>query len=99
MLDKIKGLWNLMQAGKAVADPALWKSRQITVTALVAVLMAVVQLAKGFGYELPVDENTATAIAGGVLAVVNVVLTITTSDKVGFKSDESGTELPSLPKE
>lgn len=85
MLDKLKGLWNLMQAGKAVADPALWKSRQITVTMLVAVLMAVVQLAKGFGYELPIDENTATAIAGGFLAVINVVLTLSTSDKIGFK--------------
>ena len=89
MLDKIKGLWALMQAGKAVADPALWKTRQITVTMLVAVLMAVVQLAKGFGYELPIDENTATALAGGVLAIVNVVLTLSTSDKVGFKPENT----------
>lgn len=95
MLDKLKGLWNLMQAGKAVADPALWKSRQIKTTMLVAVLMAVVQLAKGFDYELPVDENTATAIAGGFLAVVNVILTLTTSKTVGFGAEaESTTEQP-----
>lgn len=91
MLDKLKGLWNLMQAGKAVADPALWKTRQITVTMIVAVLMALVQLAKGFGYELPIDENTATAIAGGLLAIVNVVLTLSTSEKVGFKPSDDST--------
>ena len=92
MFEKIKGLWNLMQAGKAVADPALWKNRQITVTALVAVLMAVVQLSKGSAYELPIDEDTATAIAGGLLAVVNVVLTLSTSEKVGFKPSENSTD-------
>ena len=86
MLDKIQGLWSLMQAGKAVADPTLWNTRQVKTTMLVAVLMAVVQLAKGFGYELPVDADTATAVAGGIIAAVNVVLTVSTSDKVGLNS-------------
>ena len=94
MLEKLKALWALMEAGKAVSDPKLWKQRQVKSTAVVALLMAVVNMSKGFGYELPIDETTANAIGAGILGVVNVVLTITTSDKVGLaaKPDSSNEE-------
>lgn len=98
MIDKIKALWELMQKGKSVADPALWKSRQITVTMLGGLIIAAVQLAKVFGYELPVDENTASAIAGGVLAVTNVFLTLSTSDKVGVGAKQENSDLPTINK-
>jgi len=68
---------------KAVSDPAKWKSRQITATALTGAIWAAIQTAEAFGYVLPVDEQTVDSVAIGVLAFVNWVLTLSTSTKVG----------------
>lgn len=94
MVSKLKALWSLFKAGEAVADPAKWKARQITTTMLAGLIVAAVQLAKVFGLEIPIDTETATVIAAGLLAVVNTILTITTSKTVGLPSDKQA--LPEL---
>lgn len=83
MIAKLKSAYQLMQAGKVVADPAKWKKRQITSSMLVAVIWAAVQAANAFGVEVPVDEQTVDSIAVGILSVVNLVLTVATTDKIG----------------
>jgi hypothetical protein len=83
MISKIKPLIMLFRKGKVVADPAAWKAGQITSTALVAFIWALVEVARAFGYEIPIDSDSADGIAVGIIAAVNLVLTITTSDKVG----------------
>ena len=85
MFKKAKAAFTLLQKGKAVADPAKWKSRQITATMLTGVIWAVIQAAEAFGYAIPVDEATVDSIAVGVLALVNWVLTLSTSEKVGMQ--------------
>lgn len=82
-MNKITALIALFRAGISVSDPALWKQRQVTTTVLGVVILSVVNLLAAFGMSLPVDTETANIIAGGILAVVNVVLTITTTDKIG----------------
>lgn len=84
MFEKLRDFYELFRVGKSVADPALWKSYQVTSTMLGGVIIAGVKLAKVFNYDLPIDEATADTIAGGVIAAVNVVLTITTTDKIGL---------------
>jgi hypothetical protein len=42
-----------------------------------------VNAASAFGVEVPVDAETVDAIAVAMLAVVNVLLTVTTTDKIG----------------
>ena len=86
MIKKAKAALTLLQKGKAVSDPAKWKSRQITATALTGVFWAAIQAAEAFGYAIPVDEATVDAVAVGVLAIVNWVLTLSTSKKVGLQS-------------
>ncbi len=86
MIKKAKAALTLLQTGKAVSDPAKWKSRQITATALTGVFWAAIQAAEAFGYALPVDEATVDSVAVGVLALVNWVLTLSTSEKVGLQS-------------
>lgn len=83
-MNKITALWQLFHKGQAVANPAAWKKGQITATALGAVIMGVINVLAAFGYAVPVDPATANNIAVGILAVTNVVLTITTTDKVGL---------------
>jgi hypothetical protein len=87
-ITKMKALWELFQQGKAVADPAKWKAHQITATMLGGFIIAIVQLAKAFGHEIPVDSDSATAIAGGVVAVTNIIFTITTSKHVGLPAPQ-----------
>ena len=41
---------------------------------------------KAFGVEIPVDEEIANTIAAGVLCLVNIVLTLVTTDKIGLPS-------------
>ena len=83
MIRRAKAAYTLLQKGKAVADPAKWKARQITATALTGVFWAAIQAAEAFGYAIPVDEATVDSVAVGVLALVNWVLTLSTSEKVG----------------
>lgn len=91
-MEKLKALWALFKKGEAVADPSKWKNRQISITMLAGLLVAAVQLAKAFNVEIPIDNDTATAIAGGIIASVNVVLTLCTSKHVGLPATQ-----PSVP--
>lgn len=88
MIKRAKAAYTLLQKGKAVADPAKWKSHQITATALTGVIWAALQVAEVFGYAIPVDEQTVDSIAVGILALVNWVLTLSTSEKVGLQSGD-----------
>jgi len=85
MINKIRSAYKLLQKGRSVADPEKWKKRQITATMITGVIWAVIQTAEVFGYAIPVDEATVDSIAVGVLAVVNWVLTLSTSEKVGMR--------------
>jgi len=84
MIKKIKAAMTLLKKGRAVTDPAKWKSRQITATALTGAIWAAIQAAEAFGYAIPVDEATVDSVAVGVLALVNWVFTLSTSEKVGM---------------
>ncbi len=88
MLEKLKAFYALFEQGKAVANPAAWKAHQITATMLGGLFIAIVQMLKVFGHEPPIDSDTATSIAGGIIAAVNVVLTVTTSKSVGLLSTD-----------
>ena len=91
MFEKLKSLYDLFRKGQELANAESWKNHQIKANVLGGFILAIVALIKVFGYELPVDENTAMSVAGGIIAIVNVILTITTSKKVGLpaKSDVS----------
>ena len=78
-----------------VADPVKWKTRQIEATALAALIVAAFHALEAFGYALPMDADTATAVAVGVIGIVNWVLTITTTDKIGVGVSPVG-DLPPI---
>ena len=83
MIAKMKALMTLLKKGRSVADPAKWKSRQITATALTGAIWATIQAAEAFGYAIPIDEATVDSVAVGTLALVNWLLTLSTSEKIG----------------
>ena len=91
-ITKMKAIWELFQQGKEIADKNKWTTHQVSATMLAGVLLAVVQLAKAYNYELPIDSDTATAIAGGVLTVVNTVMSIMGNKHLGLPSPQQGRE-------
>lgn len=84
-MQKLISLLALFKHGSAVADPQLWKQRQINATVVAAFLVAIANTAKAFGYDFEFDLEQANAIAVGIVALTNFVLTCTTSDKIGYK--------------
>lgn len=74
---------DVFRKGSMVADPKVWKDRAGVTILLAGLIMAAVQLAKAYGYELPVDDETALALAGGIAAAVGLFSNYATSDKVG----------------
>lgn len=83
MMDKLIALVNLFRVGGSVADPVAWKTGQITATVLGTVLIAGADLARAFGIPVPLSPAEFNGIAAAAIAVVNVVLTLVTSEKVG----------------
>lgn len=87
MLEKIKAGWNVLQQGQVVADPSKWKKHQINANMIAAVVMALVYAAKVyFNVDIPIDQDAAVSLGGGILVVVNVLLTYATTDKIGLPS-------------
>jgi hypothetical protein len=93
-MNRLTALITLFRRGSMVADPALWKTRQIEATSVAAVIVAALHALEAFGYALPMDADTATAVAVGLIALVNWVLTLTTTDKIGLPPVGDAPPLP-----
>lgn len=83
-MDKIFALINLFRKGNEVADVEKWKKRQIDANYLAGFLLALFGVFKVLGVELPITDEAALTIAGGILAAVNVGLTAVTSKRAGL---------------
>lgn len=83
-MTKLWMLFSVLRMGRAVADPALWKSRSGLVVGLSALIVALAQVAKVFGFDAGIDNDVATAIAGGIAAIVGLWSNYATSEKVGL---------------
>ena len=93
-MNKLMALFDLFRKGVSVSDPTLWKTRQIKSTVLAAFILAVINVAAVFGYSIPIDTETANLIAAGIIALVNTVLTITTTNKIGIDKAEDTKAIP-----
>jgi hypothetical protein len=88
-MKKLAAILNLFRKGAVISDAALWKQRQVTATVLGSAIMAVVGVLNAYGYNLPIDNETALAIAGAMLGIINVFLTYVSSEKVGVGRSEN----------
>ena len=69
MFEVPKAALEVFQKGKAVSNPAAWKSGAQATTALVGLLSAVVGLLRANGYDLPISDDTLTQLATGVVGL------------------------------
>lgn len=72
MIDAFKAFFTLFQQGKDLSHKDVWRNRAQLANALTVFLGALVVIAKGFGYDLHVDQDTLNAAAGGVAAFVAI---------------------------
>ena len=93
-MNKLIVLFDLFRKGVSVSDPVLWKTRQIKSTVLAAFILAVINVVAVFGYSIPIDTETANLIAAGIIALVNTILTITTTNKIGIDKVEDTKAIP-----
>lgn len=94
-MNKLFAFVNLLRKGAEISDGEKWKKRQIDANIFGGFVLALVAVVKAFGMELPVDEDTAYTIGGGIVAIVNVILTAATSKKAGIlpeKRDNGGSD-------
>jgi hypothetical protein len=90
IFDAIKNapkFFELFQKGKEVASPATWKNNTVATNVVIALLATAAGLSKTFGYDLGIDDATLQNLATGTVAVVgvvNAVMHIITSAKVGL---------------
>lgn len=85
-IEKMKSLWVVFQQGKAVADPSAWRGHQVTANMIAGLLFAIVTLLKSFGYDFGIDMQTCADISIGLLAAINLGITIAASKDHGLPS-------------
>lgn len=89
----ITALWKALQAGEQLENSAGWKNRQTTASLIAAVLGLVVLVLPRVGVTVAISQEDILAIAGGfaaVLGIINSILTVTTSRKVGMSQKING---------
>ena len=83
-MNKLLALLDLFRKGNAVADPQLWKNRQIAATLLLPTFGALIAVLRAFGLEVPLDDTQITQLVTGLVVLLNLLLTVSTTDKVGL---------------
>lgn len=93
-LTKIKAFYSVFEQGKSLANKSAWATGQITATVLGGFFIALVQLAKTFGYDYGIDPQTCTDVAIGALGAFHLLTTVATHDHLGLPTSKSGSTEP-----
>lgn len=93
-MNKFLVLYQVLQQGQQVADPAFWKNKQAAINGITALIMSLAALGKVFGYDFGVTEAVALMFASAIVPIANIVLIYATSKKVGLrpKPNDNGSE-------
>lgn len=82
-MGKLFAFFKLFELGKQVADPALWKARQVNVNTISALILGMLNLGALYGHPFPINTDMVNMISGFILSTINGALTIVTSVKIG----------------
>lgn len=89
MIPQFAAFIEAFKDGKALANAKTWKNTQLVTGLLTGLMGAIVVIAKGFGYDIQVSEETISTLAAGIAAaygVYSAIATVVSSDKVGLPS-------------
>ena len=91
-LKAIPALLQVFQKGKEVSNPGAWKNAQIVAGLLTAILSALA----AFGYDFGISQSDILLISAGIGGLGSAIITVITSQKVGFRQKSPATELPPI---
>lgn len=83
-MKKLLALWNLFKVGQAVDNPTLWKQGAITVTLLSPVILKLGDVFQAFGLALSITNEQSALLAGGIVALTNIVVHFVANPDVGL---------------
>ena len=83
LMQKLLALWSVFKVGESVANPTLWKTGAITVTLLSPLILKLGDLSQALGFAIPVTEQQAGLIAGGIVAITNIVVHLVANKDMG----------------
>lgn len=96
-MSKLAALFQLFRKGSEVSNVEAWKTGQITANAVAALLASVVAVARAFGVAVDIADADLAAIAGGVFAACNVIVTAVTSKRAGLPAPVQADRGPDFP--
>lgn len=83
-----------LRSGEELTNAATWKNRQVLVTALSALLLAVAEIARACGVAIPFADDQVAAVTGAVVVLIfNLWATFATSRRVGLPEKRAGAVL------
>lgn len=90
MIAKISAAWKALKAGEELANIKDWKQKQLAINALSAFIVALIGVAKAFGYEIPLVETDINNMAYTfvtIIGLINMYLTVATTKKIGLQPE------------
>ena len=89
-MEKLSAMFDLFRKGSALSDPGALQSTSL----VAAFLVACGTVASAFGYNIPMDTETAATIAAGGIALVHIIVTLISSKSVGLPAKSGTTDAP-----
>ena len=87
MIREFQAFFDLFRKGKELTNAGVWKQRTIAANTLAGVLGSALVIAKGFGFDINIDDATVQAASAGIAALVclgNAVMHAVTSARAGL---------------
>ena len=92
-LKALPAFWDLFKEGKELGNAATWQNRTVAANSCVALLGTGLVIAKAFGADIKIDQETLANLGAGIVALVaavNAVMHTITSSRVGLPSNGIG---------
>lgn len=89
-IQNIPRFLEVFKEGKELSNAATWKNRTVTANILVALLGTLITVAKTYGYNFNLDDQTVAGLATGIVSFVtaiNAIMHVITSARVGVSSN------------
>lgn len=86
-LKAIPAFLEAFKEGKELANAATWQNRTVAANSCVALLGTGIVLAKAFGVQIQIDQETLANLGAGIVAfvaAVNAIMHTVTSSRVGL---------------
>lgn len=75
---------NALRVGASLSEPTVWKERSGAVVKVTAAIVLIVRMAKGMGYDVPLEQDDIDAVSGFIVTCVFLYFHYATTDKVGL---------------